>query len=150
MPMLEFTWCQVQLLSYLKDGYLRRTIEVPMVQEKSEQIFFVQPKVHQNKFADLNKAVPTNPLKMIVSLSSVKQLTRRLAILRRLPRTTSSQRKRKWLSFLPRVAMNQATISIVVINIATTIKATNVTTTIANPTILIKMTNATMPLTRQQ
>jgi hypothetical protein len=25
----------------------------------------VQPKVHQNKFADLNKTVPTDPLKMI-------------------------------------------------------------------------------------
>jgi hypothetical protein len=32
---------------------------------KSEQIFFAQPKVHQNKFANLNKMVPTDPLKMI-------------------------------------------------------------------------------------
>ncbi len=41
-------------------------MDVPTAQEKSEQIFFVQPKVHQNKFADLNKTVPTDPLKMIV------------------------------------------------------------------------------------
>ena len=36
-----------------------------MVQEKSEQIFFAQPKAHHNKFTDLNKMVPTDPLKMI-------------------------------------------------------------------------------------
>ncbi len=36
-----------------------------MAQEKSEQIFFAQPKTHQNKFANLNKTVPTDPLKMI-------------------------------------------------------------------------------------
>jgi hypothetical protein len=37
-----------------------------MAQEKSDQIFFAQPtKVHQNKFANLNKMVPTDPLKMI-------------------------------------------------------------------------------------
>jgi hypothetical protein len=40
-------------------------MDVPMAQEKSEQIFFVQPKAHQNKFANLNKTVPTDPLKMI-------------------------------------------------------------------------------------
>ncbi len=36
-----------------------------MAQEKSEQIFFTQPMAHQNKFADLNKMVPTDLLKMI-------------------------------------------------------------------------------------
>jgi hypothetical protein len=41
-------------------------MEVPTAQEKSEQNFFAQPKAHQNKVADLNKTVPTNPLKMIV------------------------------------------------------------------------------------
>jgi hypothetical protein len=40
-------------------------MDVPTVQEKSEQIFFVQPKAHQNKFANLNKMVPANPLRMI-------------------------------------------------------------------------------------
>jgi hypothetical protein len=40
-------------------------MDAPMVQEKSEQIFFAQHKVHQNKFAGLNKTVPTNLLKMI-------------------------------------------------------------------------------------
>ncbi len=65
MPMHEFMQRQVQLFSYLESGYLHQTMDVPMVQEKSEQIFFVQPKVHQNKFANLNKTVPANPLRMI-------------------------------------------------------------------------------------
>jgi hypothetical protein len=65
MLMHEFTWHRVQLLSYLKGGYLCQTMEVLMVQKKSEQIFLVQTKVHQNKFVNLNKTVPTDPLKMI-------------------------------------------------------------------------------------
>jgi hypothetical protein len=56
---------QVQLLSYLKSDYLCQTMDVGMVQEKSEQIFFTQTKAHQNKFADLNKMVSANPLRMI-------------------------------------------------------------------------------------
>jgi hypothetical protein len=40
-------------------------MDLPTAQEKSEQIFFAQPKAHQNKFVDLNKTVPTNLLKMI-------------------------------------------------------------------------------------
>ncbi len=36
-----------------------------MAQEKSEQIFFAQPKAHQNKIVDLNKMVPTDPIKLI-------------------------------------------------------------------------------------
>jgi hypothetical protein len=65
MPMHKFTRRQVQLLSYLKGDYLCQTIDVPTAQEKSEQIFFAQPKTHQNKFANLNKMVPTDPLRMI-------------------------------------------------------------------------------------
>jgi hypothetical protein len=40
-------------------------MDVPTAQEKSEQIVFAQPKLHQNKFADLNKMVPTDLLKTI-------------------------------------------------------------------------------------
>jgi hypothetical protein len=65
MPMHDFMCHQVQLLSYLKGNYLHQTMGVPTAQEKSEQIFFAQPKVHQNKFANLNKTVPANPLRMI-------------------------------------------------------------------------------------
>jgi hypothetical protein len=65
MPMHEFMQCRVQLLSYFEGGYLRQIMDVPTAQAKSEQIFFAQPKAHQNKFANLNKMVPTDPLKMI-------------------------------------------------------------------------------------
>jgi hypothetical protein len=65
MPMHEFMCHQIQLLSYLEGNYLHRTMDVPTVQEKSEQIFFAQPMAHQNKFANLKKMVPANPLRMI-------------------------------------------------------------------------------------
>jgi hypothetical protein len=66
IPMHKFTRRQVlQLLSYLEGRYLRQMMDVLMAQEKSEQIFFAQPKAHQNKHANLNKTVPTDPLKMI-------------------------------------------------------------------------------------
>jgi hypothetical protein len=101
----EFTWRQVQLLSYLKGGYLRQTMQVPTAHEKSEQFYFPQPKVHQNNFADLNKTVPTNPLKMIAFFEQC-QATNKAEFSRRLPRTRSSQWKRKQLIFLPCVAVN--------------------------------------------
>ncbi len=106
MPMHEFTRHQVQLLSFLEGGYLRRTMDVPTVQEKDEQIFFAQPKAHQNKFADLNKMVPTDPLKMIAFFEQCQATKKAAGFSRRLPRTRSSQRKRKWLIFLLRVAVN--------------------------------------------
>jgi hypothetical protein len=65
MQMHEFMRHQVQFLSYLEGGYLHQTMEVPVAQETSEQIFFAQPKAHQNKFADLNKMVPTDLIKLI-------------------------------------------------------------------------------------
>jgi hypothetical protein len=40
-------------------------MEVPTLQEKSKQILFAQPKAHQNKFTDLNKMVPKDPIKLI-------------------------------------------------------------------------------------
>jgi hypothetical protein len=47
MSMHEFMQHQVQLISYLDGGFLCQTMEIPMAQKKSEQIFFVQPKAHQ-------------------------------------------------------------------------------------------------------
>jgi hypothetical protein len=81
-------------------------MEVPMAQEKIKQIFFAQPKAHQFKFADLNKTVPLTRSSSLLSSSSVKQPTKRLAFLRRLPRIKSSQKKRKWFIFPLRVAVN--------------------------------------------
>ncbi len=78
----------------------------------------------------------------LLSLSSAKQPTRQLAFLRRLPRTRSSQRKGKRLIFLPRVAMNQATVNIAVTNTTITIKATDAIATITDLTIIIKTIDA--------
>jgi hypothetical protein len=65
MPMHKFMRHQLQILSHLEGGYLHQTMEVLTEQEKSEQIFFAQSKAHQFKFVDLNKMVPTDPLKLI-------------------------------------------------------------------------------------
>ncbi len=83
---------------------------------------------------------------LLLSSSSVKQPTKRLAFLRRLPRTRSSWKRRKWLIFLPCVAVNRLTSSIVATNIVTTIEATNAIITIANLTIVIKTINTTIVL----
>jgi hypothetical protein len=40
------------LFSYLDNGYLHWTMELPTVQEKSKHIFFAQLKVHQYKFSN--------------------------------------------------------------------------------------------------
>jgi hypothetical protein len=48
----EFMQRWTQLFSYLDNGYLHWTMELPTVQEKSKQIFFAQLKVHQYKFSD--------------------------------------------------------------------------------------------------
>jgi hypothetical protein len=74
----------VQLLSYLEGGYLCRTMEVPTAQEKSEQIFFAQPKAHQNKFANLNKMVPTDLLKMIAFFEQCQATDKAAGILEKI------------------------------------------------------------------
>jgi hypothetical protein len=42
----------MQLFSYLNNGYLHQTMELPTAQEKSKQIFLAYLKVHQYKFRD--------------------------------------------------------------------------------------------------
>jgi hypothetical protein len=64
----------------------------------------------------------------------------------RLPRIKSSQRKRKRLIFLSRIAVNRATINIAVITTATIIKVTDAIAMIANLTIIIKRNDATIAL----
>ncbi len=137
--MHKFMQTRVQLISYLDGGYLIWMVEIPRAQEKSEQIFFVQPKAHQFKFADRNKTVPMDFLR------SVKWPTKRLAFLRRLPRTESSQKRRRLLMFLSRVAVNQAT-SIVATSTASIIKATDTIAKTKDLTIIIKMIDATFIL----
>jgi hypothetical protein len=43
---------QTQLFSYLDNGYLHQTMELPTVEEKSKQIFLAHLKAHQYKFRD--------------------------------------------------------------------------------------------------
>jgi hypothetical protein len=84
MPMHKFMQCQVQLLRYLKGGYLCQTMEVPTAHKKSEQIFFAQPKAHQFKFADLNKMVPTEPLKLIAFFEQHQATNKAAGILKKI------------------------------------------------------------------
>jgi hypothetical protein len=144
MPMHKFMRRQVQLLSYLEGGYLHRSMEVPTVQEKSEQIFFAQPKAHQFKFADLNKTVPTDPLKLIAFFEQCQATNKVAGILNKIAKDKKQQRKR--LIFLPRIAVNQATSIIVTKIIATIIKASNTIAMIANLSIIIKTINAMIVL----
>jgi hypothetical protein len=59
-------------------------MDVPTAQEKREQIFFAQPKVHQNKFTNLNKAVPTDPLKMIAFFEQCQATNKAAGILEKI------------------------------------------------------------------
>jgi hypothetical protein len=95
MPMHEFKGCQVQLLSYLESGYLRWMMEVPMAQEKSEQIFFLQPKAHQFKFSDLNKMVPTDPLKLITFFKQCQATNKAAGILKKIAKDKKQPKKKK-------------------------------------------------------
>ncbi len=55
-----------------------------MAQERGEQIFFAQPKVHQNKFANLNKTVPADSLRMIASFEQFQATDKAAGILKKI------------------------------------------------------------------
>ena len=69
-------------------------MDVPTAQEKSEQIFFAQPKVHQNKFADLNKTVPTDPLKMIAFFEQCQATDKAAGILEKIAKDKQPKERR--------------------------------------------------------
>ncbi len=100
MPMHEFTRHGVQLLSYLKSDYLCRMMDVAMAHEKSEQIFFMQPKAHQNKFADLNKTVPTNLLRMIAFFEQCQATNKVAGVLKKISKDKKQPKERK-MTHLP-------------------------------------------------
>jgi hypothetical protein len=95
MPMHEFMRRQVQLLSYLESGYLRWTMGIPTAQEKSEQIFFAQPKAHQNKFANLNKTVPADPLRMIAFFEQCQVTDKAAGILDKIAKDKKDPKEKK-------------------------------------------------------
>jgi hypothetical protein len=98
--MHEFMWHWVQLLSYLKSDSLRQTMDIPTAQEKSEQIFFVQPKVHQNKFAHLNKTVPADPLRMIAFFQQCQATNKAACVLKKIAKD-KKQPKEKSTAHVP-------------------------------------------------
>jgi hypothetical protein len=90
----------VKLLSYLEGDYLCQTMDVPTAQEKSEQIFSAQPKAHQNKFADLNKTVPTNPLRMTAFFEQCQATNKVTGILKKIAKDKKQLKERK-TAYLP-------------------------------------------------
>jgi hypothetical protein len=144
--MHKFMQRQVHLISYLDGGYLCQTMEIPTAQEKSEQISFAQPKAHQFKFADTNKTVPTNLLKLIAFFKQSQAAYKVAGILEKITKDKKQPKEKKTAHFLPRIAMNQATSSIVATSIVTTMLATDAISTTNNPTINIKTINATIVL----
>ncbi len=100
MPMHKFMRRQVQLLSYLESDYLRQMMDVPTAQEKSEQIFFAQPKVYQNKFANLNKTVPADPLRMIAFFKQCQATNKAAGVLNKTA-MDKKQQKEKSMAHVP-------------------------------------------------
>ncbi len=93
--MHKFKQRQVQLLSYLKGGYLRQKMDVPTAQEKSEQIFFAPPKVHQNKFANSKKTVPADPLRMISFFEQCQATNKAAGILKKIAKDKKQPKEKK-------------------------------------------------------
>jgi hypothetical protein len=70
-------------------------MEVPTEQEKSEQIFLAQPKAHQFKFADMNKTVPTDPLKLIPFFRQCQATDKAAGILKKIVKDKKQPKEKK-------------------------------------------------------
>jgi hypothetical protein len=70
-------------------------MEVPTAQEKSERIFFVQPKAHQFKFVDLNKMVPTDPLKLVAFFEQCQATNKVAGILKKIAKDKKQPKEKK-------------------------------------------------------
>jgi hypothetical protein len=55
----------------------------------------VQPKAHQNKFANLNKTVPTDPLKMIAFFEQCQATNKAVGILEKIAKDKKQPKERK-------------------------------------------------------
>jgi hypothetical protein len=75
-------------------------MDVPTAQEKSEQIFFAKPKVHQNKFANLNKRVLVNPLRMIAFFEQCQATDKAAGVLKKIAKD-KEQPKEKSTAHVP-------------------------------------------------
>ncbi len=68
-------------------------MEIPTAQEKSEKIFFAQPKAHQFKFVDTNKMVPTEPLKLIAFFKQCQAANKAAGILEKITKDKKKPKK---------------------------------------------------------
>jgi hypothetical protein len=59
------------------------------------QIFFAQPKAHQNKFADLNKMVPSNLLRMIAFCKQCQATDKAVGILDKIAKDKKQPKEKK-------------------------------------------------------
>ena len=75
-------------------------MDIPIAQEKSEQIFFAQPKAHQNKFADLNKRLPADPLRMFAFFEQCQATNKAAGVLNKIARD-KKQSKEKSTAHVP-------------------------------------------------
>jgi hypothetical protein len=66
----------------------------------------VQPKAHQYKFADLNKKVPTDQLKLIALFEQCQVTGKVAGFLKKIAKDKKQLKEKKTLIFLPRVAVN--------------------------------------------
>jgi hypothetical protein len=70
-------------------------MDVPTAQEKSEQIFFAQPKAHQNKFSDLNKTMSFDPLRMIAFFEQCQATNKAAGILDKIAKDKKQPKEKK-------------------------------------------------------
>ena len=64
MRFKEFLNRPVQILDYVKQGYLCHRMELPNNIELCKQVFLAQPKAHRVKYAEKHRIVETDMLKL--------------------------------------------------------------------------------------
>jgi hypothetical protein len=74
-------------------------MELPTVQEKSQQIFFMQPKAHKYKFMEMNKMVPMDLHQLIAFFEQCQAVDKVAGILEKIK--AKKQPKEKKTTHLP-------------------------------------------------
>jgi hypothetical protein len=67
-------------------------MEIPTMQEKSEQTFFAQPQVHQ---FDLKQMVPTDPLKLIAFFEQCQATNKVAGVLEKIAKDRNHPKEKK-------------------------------------------------------
>jgi hypothetical protein len=140
MLMYEFMRRQVQHFCYNDGGYLHQTMELPIAQEKSKQIFLAQPKAHQYKFSETNKTVPTDLLWLIAFFEQCQTADKVTGILDKI-KEKEQPKEKKTAYFLAARSHDS-----IVARTTTTIKATYVISMTNNMTVAIETINTKITL----